>query len=162
MAGNAGSTSSNNSKQRTISDYAQANGQESIWFNGTYSGSTSHMKLNTGNGLRNNSNWSGTNTGTGLYTLLKNVISCIQLPNWTNTIKQQHHQYCGPKLGIIYFSYSSNIDTVTWLIVAENNSPSNPLDRYTCYTPNSNYLPMMWQAQLPRLHAVQQVTDKVK
>lgn len=138
---NAGSTSSNNSKAPgTNSDYASANGQESIWFNGTYSGNTSHMKLNTGNGLRNNSNWSGTNTGTGLYTPLKNVqfhasnylTGQIQLnSSTTNTVDLN--------LNNILFD-SSNIDTRYMVIVAENNSPSNPLDRYTCYTPNSNYL----------------------
>ncbi len=138
---NTGSTSSNNSKAPgTSSDYASNNGQESIWFNGAYIGNTTQMKSNTGSGIRNNSNWSGTNTGTGLYTPLKNVqfhasnylSGQIQLNSITsNTVNLN--------LGNIVFD-SSNIDTRYMVIVAENNSPSNPLDRYTCYTPNSNYL----------------------
>jgi hypothetical protein len=138
---NSGSTSSNNSKAPgTGSDYASTNGLESIWYNGTIAADTLNIRSATGNGVRNPLKWTGTNTGTGVFTPLKNIqFHASNFATGNIQILNSSSNYIDLNLSYLTFD-STNTDTRYMVIVSENSLPSLPLDRYTCYSPNSNFL----------------------
>ncbi|MDZ4668020.1 MAG: hypothetical protein SGJ00_09060 [bacterium] len=131
---NLGSTSSNNSKAPgTNSDYASNNGLESIWYTGGIIGEVSTFYSNVGNGLRNTGNWTGTNSGVGVFTPVKNIQ--FHESNYVSgqvAILNMDSQGVSLNMSALLFG-SANSDT-RYMVVANENSPSiNPVERYTSY-----------------------------
>jgi hypothetical protein len=138
---NTGANSANNSKAPgTITDYAATNALDAAWFNGSVVGTISQIISTSSTGVRNSSNWNGTNTGTGTFLPLKNILFhnsdylsgsisvSLGLPT-TATLN----------LSDLQFS-NTNSDSRYLITMFENTAPSLPSNRYTCYAPSTNYI----------------------
>lgn len=141
---NSGSTGSTNSKTPgTSTDFAEttigAANDDAVWFSGSVSGQVTSIIASTGSGVRNSSNWSGTNTGTGTFLPLKNIQFHSSNYN-TGTATASSGGGTTSTLNLSSLSFSnSDSDTRYLVLVNEGASPSTPANRFTCYTPNLNY-----------------------
>jgi|LakMenEpi03Aug12_release.lakeMendotaPanAssembly.Ray.scaffolds.fasta_scaffold256609_2 hypothetical protein len=141
---NSGSTATNNSKAPgTSTDFAETTiisaNDNAIWFNGSVSGNLSAIISNLGSGVRNSTNWSGTGTGTGTFLPLKNIQFHSSNYSSGNAIAS-NGGVTTSTLNLSGISFSNtNTDTRYLVVMHANTSPSTPANRFTCYTPNSNY-----------------------
>jgi hypothetical protein len=136
----AGTPSSNTSfSPGTSTDIEIKNTLDAVWFNGSVSGNIATIIAATGTGVRNQSNWSGTNTGTGTFLPLKNIQFHSSNYNSGNAIATNGGNTTST-LNLSGLSFSNtNTDTRYLVVMNANASPSLPANRYTCYTPNLNY-----------------------
>lgn len=137
-----GANSSNDSKAPgTSSDFAETTiaNDDAIWFSGTVSGNVSTILANTSAGVRNSNNWSGTDTGTGTFSPLKNIQFHTSNYN-SGAATATNGGVTNSTLNLSGLSFSNtNTDTRYLVVINANASPSTPANRYTCYTPNLNY-----------------------
>jgi hypothetical protein len=135
-----GSTTASNSKAPgTATDMENKNNLDATWFNTAVSGNVATIIAATGTGVRNQSNWSGTNTGTGTFLPLKNIQFHSSNYNSGNAIATNGGNTTSTlNLSGLTFS-NTNSDTRYLVVMNANASPSLPANRYTCYTPNFNY-----------------------
>jgi len=139
-----GSSGSNDSKAPgTLTDFAETTisntNDDEVWFSGSISGNLSAILSNTGSGVRNSTNWSGTGTGTGTFLPLKNIQFHSSNYSSGNAIATNGGGTTST-LNLNGLSFSNtNTDTRYLVVMHANASPSTPANRFTCYTPNLNY-----------------------
>jgi hypothetical protein len=139
---NSGSTGTNNSKAPgTSTDFAETTltTDDAVWFNDTVSGTVANIIANSGDGVRNSSNWSGTNIGTGTFLPLKNIQFHSSNYN-SGSASASSGGGTSSTLNLSGLTFSNtNSDTRYLVVMHANTSPSTPANRFTCYTPNNNY-----------------------
>jgi hypothetical protein len=123
----------------TITDIEIKSANDATWFNDTVSGTVANIIANSGDGVRNSANWSGTNTGTGTFLPLKNIQ--FHTSNYNSGLASASSGGgTSSTLNLSGLSFSNtNTDTRYLVVMHENVNPSTPANRFTCYTPNINY-----------------------
>lgn len=117
----------------TSTDFGPNTTLDEIYYNGSVTGDFATIRSTSGNGVRNFSNWDGTNTGGGAHFL--------------KDIKLNESDYSSGSLafssvGTTSFTInasglsfaSANSLTRYMVVIRAASAPDNPVDRYTCYS----------------------------
>jgi len=138
----AGATSSNTSKAPgTTTDFAETTiaNDDAIWFSGSVSGNEATIISTSSTGVRNSSNWSGTNIGSGTFTPLKNIL--LNESNYVSgVVALSSSTSTTANLNLSNLAFGSTNSNTRYLVsIGENITPSTLVDRYTCYSPNLDF-----------------------
>ena len=124
----------------TATDMENKNNLDATLFNTSVSGNVATIIAATGTGVRYQGNWSGTNTGTGTFLPLKNIQFHTSNYN-SGSASASSGGGTSSTLNLSGLTFSNtNTDTRYLVVMHANASPSTPANRFTCYTPNSNYV----------------------
>lgn len=133
---NSGATSSNNSKAPgTSTDFdGLSSSFDEVRYTGAVVGDVAAITSNSGNGVLNTSNWSGSTSGSTTNFTLKDILfnesdysaGAMVFTNVTST---------GFTINTSALSFSgTNANTRYMVVIRDGSAPDSPVDRYTCYS----------------------------